>query len=59
MRPQTFELSKKYVFSQITFFRNVGLGWVSGYFEYLGLGISWVDIPKPILKTQLFWGIKL
>ena len=59
MRPQTFELSEKYGFSQITFFRNVGLGWVSVYYEYLGLGICWVDIPKSILKTQLFLGIKL
>ena len=23
-----------------------GMGMVSGYLEYLGLGISWVDIPN-------------
>ena len=38
---------------------ELSMGWVSGQFEYLGLGMGWVDIAKPIPKTQLFWVIKL
>ena len=30
----------------------LGMGWVSGFSENLGLGIIWVDIPKPIPKTR-------
>jgi len=33
----------------------LGMGMVSGYLEYFGLGISWVDISKPIPKTRDFW----
>ena len=32
----------------------LGMGMTYGYFEYLVLGISWVDIPKPIPKTREF-----
>jgi len=36
------------------FYEYLGMGMVFGYFEYLGLGISWVDILKPTPKTRDF-----
>ncbi len=37
----------------------LSMGWVSGQFEYLAMGMGRVVIPKPIHKNPTFLGIKL